>query len=117
MTAKENFLREFNRAFSENNISFIRAHVSEDIVWNMTGNRIIQGEEAFSAALETMESEDKFDLEIKHIITHGKIACVHGAMHSSDKTTYAFCDIYVFSNFKDLKIKELTSFVIQIKTQ
>lgn len=61
-----------------------------------------------------MESPEPFELTIKNIITHGRSAAVDGTMKSPDGKTYAFCDVYQFRGLKNPKIKEMTSYVVEV---
>lgn len=116
MSKKEKLLQQINEAFSKNNTDFIIKHVTDDISWTAVGDFTVNGKEAFSKALKSMQSDKPYHLEIKNIITHGNSAAVDGLMKSSDgNKTYAFCDIYSFEGFSDPKITEMTSYVIEIK--
>ena len=115
MTKKEKLLQSINEAFAKSDIDFIIEHVTDDISWTAVGDFTVTGKEAFSETLKSMQSEEPYHLEIKNIITHGNSAAVDGLMKSSNGKTYAFCDIYSFEGFSDPKIKEMTSYVIEIK--
>lgn len=116
MTQKGKFLKKFNEAFAKSDISFILENVTDNISWTAIGDFSVKGKEEFAKALEKMKSEEAYQINIKNIITHGDSAAVDGTMKmpNSDKT-YAFCDIYKFSGFKNPKVKELTSYVIEPK--
>jgi len=47
-------------------------------------------------------------------LKNGKEAAVNGVMTSKDGKQYAFCDIYKFTGFKDPKISEMTSYVVEV---
>lgn len=113
MTEKEKFLRKFNQAFADNDTGYITESTTDNIVWNIPGDRTIHGKDAFIHALKQMERNGKTELNIEHIITHGKAASVNGVIRSGNGTSHAFCDVYVFSGFKNPRIKEITSYVIR----
>ncbi|WP_421772947.1 nuclear transport factor 2 family protein [Gracilimonas sp.] len=115
MTQKGKILKEFNEAFATSDINFILDNVTDDISWIAVGDFSVKGKEEFSKALEKMKSEKAYQIKINNIITHGDSAAVDGTMKmpAGDKT-YAFCDIYKFSGFKNPKVKELTSYVIEV---
>jgi ketosteroid isomerase-like protein len=115
MTKKEKLLQQVNEAFAKNNTDFIIKHVTDDISWTVVSDFTVKGKELFSEALKSMQNEKPFHLEIKNIITHGYSAAVDGLMKSAEGKTYAFCDVYSFRGFTDPKIKEMTSYVIEIK--
>lgn len=117
MNNNQEFFQRINEAFANSDTDFIAASVTDDIVWNMVGEKVIQGKESFIKELKTMESENPYEINIKHMITHGKTAAVDGVMKMTDKSgkikIYAFCDIYRLNGFKNAKIKEMTSYVVE----
>ncbi|MBT28564.1 MAG: DNA-binding protein [Thalassobius sp.] len=112
---KSTFLQELNIAFAEGNVAFISSSVTEDIVWNMIGDKMIQGKEDFVNALERMKATKTQELILKSIITHGKEGAANGEMILENGEKYAFCDVYEFSNAKGSVIKTITSYVIEVK--
>lgn len=119
MTQKEQFLQKLNEAFAQSDTEYLLDQVTEDITWNIVGDKTIQGKAAFEADLKSMESVNTYELDIANVITHGKSASVNGTMKmktpEGTEHTYAFCDIYTFNGFKNAKIKEMTSYVIEVK--
>lgn len=113
MTKKEKLLQQINDAFAKNNTDFIVENVSDNIKWTVIGDFSVEGKEAFTKALKEMEGDEPFELHIDHIITHGEHAAVNGVMTSAEGEQYAFCDVYKLSGFKNPKISEITSYVIQ----
>ncbi|MEX0904408.1 MAG: nuclear transport factor 2 family protein [Balneolaceae bacterium] len=116
-TKNQEFLEKINEAFARNDTDFIIDNVTDDIKWTAVGDFSVSGKENFASALKKMESEEPYELTIGHVITHGKHAAVNGEMTSKDGKTYAFCDIYIFSGFKNPKIKEMTSYVVEVFNQ
>lgn len=114
-TKTQEFLEEINKAFARSDSEFILQHVTDDIKWTVQGDFSIQGKENFAGELKKMESPDPFDLKINNIITHGRSAAVDGIMKSPDGKTYAFCDVYQFRGLKNPTIKEMTSYVVEVK--
>ena len=55
------------------------------------------------------------ELTILHIATHGKAGAADGRIKLKNGKTHAFCNIYEFSNTKGTSVKEITSYVIEIK--
>lgn len=113
--------RKFNESFARGDKEFILASVTEDVTWWMVGDQTIHGKEGVSNVLDMFENEGKPELTIGKIITHGRTAAVEGTMKAADKSgvmkTYAFCDTYVLNKFKNGKIKEINSFVIEVQEQ
>lgn len=113
-TANQQFLEKFNKAFAENDTDFILEHVSDDIKWNVIGYQAVQGKEEFAEMLISMQLPDPQKLKIHNIITHGKSASVNGEITSKEGNSFGFCDVIKFSGFKNPKVKEMTSYVIEI---
>lgn len=112
---KVKLLKRINEAFAKSDSSYLVKNVTDDIKWNIVGDRIIEGKEAFAEAVQQMESGSPLQLTINNIISHGKMATVDGTLHAENGPLYAFCDIYKFSGFKNPKINEMTSYVVEVK--
>ena len=115
---KEEFLRKFNEAFLENDIPFILESVTNDVHWEMVGDRTLKGRSELKEFFDTMDESAGLEaLDIQHIITHGKLGSANGTMKMKDKSgkliQYGFCDVYEFSGFKNPKIKTLTSYMVK----
>ena len=115
MTKKAKFLQKFNEAFANNDTETIVKNITEDICWNIIGDRKVQGKEAFTETLKAMVRDEPLMMNISNIITHGASAAVNGTMKSADHKIYAFCDVYKFKGFKNPSIKEITSYVVELK--
>lgn len=114
-TKNQQFLENFNKAFSQNDLDFILHHVTDDVCWTSVGDFSVQGKKAFQTVLENMAANEPYELKINHIITHGHSAAVDGRMISKDGKKYAFCDVYQFNGLKNPRIKEMISYVIEIR--
>ncbi|EAZ80180.1 nuclear transport factor 2 family protein [Algoriphagus machipongonensis] len=108
------FLKEFNIAFVEGEIPFLVDSVTEDIVWNLVGDKEIKGKENFAQELENMKTEKVLELKIEQILSHGKEGAIHGILKMQSGKKYAFSDFYRFKGAKGDKIKSITSYVIII---
>jgi hypothetical protein len=113
-TANQLLLRKVNEAFANNDTAFILENVTDNICWEIIGDRTVKGREAFAEALKSMQQDEPFNIAIHHIITHGKHASVNGVMTASDGISYGFCDVVTFSSFKNPKIKKMTSYAIKV---
>ena len=111
---KMEFLKEFNIAFAKGNVEFIIESVTDEIVWNIIGDRKIEGKEKFAEELEKMNSEKATELIIDQILSHGKEGATNGIMKMQNGKKYAFSDFYKFKGAKGAKIKSITSYVIGI---
>ncbi len=111
---KMEFLKEFNFAFAKGNIEFITEGVTEDIVWNIIGDKTIEGKETLTEELKKMKTQKISELTLISIITHGKEGAVNGIMKMKDGKKYAFADFYEFTGAKGGRIKAMTSYVMGI---
>ena len=120
MTDKGKFLRKFNQALADHDIEFIQKNIINDIIWVIAGQKIVKGKENFMNEIMSTNDKKGFELNIDNIITYGDTAAVDGtismAKKQGKKLTYAFCDIYVLSGFKNPKIKKITSYLIQVSS-
>ena len=111
---KMEFLKEFNIAFAKGNVEFITGNVTDEIVWNIIGNKKIEGKAKFTEELEKMKSEKVSELIIDQILSHGKEGAASGTIKMQNGKEYAFSDCYKFKGAKGAKIKSITSYVIGI---
>jgi len=111
---KMTFLKEFNIAFAKGNLEFLIENVTDEIVWNIIGDRKIEGKKKFTEELGKMKSEKATELIIEQILSHGKEGASNGIMKMQNGKKYAFSDFYVFKNTKSTNLKSITSYVIEI---
>ena len=112
---KMEFLKDFNIAFAKGNIEFIVDSVTDDIVWNIIGDKKIEGKEKLTVELEKMKPEKVSEIVLEQILSHGKEGAASGIMKMQDGKKYAFSDLYVFQGAKGTKIKSMNSYVIEIQ--
>ena len=111
---KIEFLKQYNIAFAEGNLTFLIDSVSDDIVWNIIGDQQIEGKVNFAKALEEMKSVKASELIIDQILSHGKEGAANGIMKMQNGEKYAFSDFYMFQAAKGFKIKAITSYCIKM---
>ena len=109
---KMKFLRDFNIAFAQADMASLMDCVAEDIVWNMVGDRQIEGKVAFADAAAQMQTLNVVQLTIDSVMSHGKAGAVNGELVLADGQTIAFCDVYEFSSAKGSSLKTITSYTI-----
>ncbi|WP_068619616.1 hypothetical protein [Paenibacillus tuaregi] len=112
---KKELLRAFNVAFVCNDRGFIMEKIIEEIKWNFIGSHVLQGRDQVFKMLEKLIDKKPVELVISNIITHGYSGSVNGILNLEGNISYAFCNIYRFnSSLNKTKIKEITSFIIDI---
>jgi hypothetical protein len=112
---KNIFIEKLTAAFAKRDAKFILGNVTDSIRWNIVGGLLLEGKDNFAQALERMKNEKVAELSIRHIATHGKTGAVDGTVILEDGKTRAFCDVYEFHGAKGTAIKEITSYVIDIR--
>ncbi|WKV13347.1 nuclear transport factor 2 family protein [Marivirga harenae] len=111
---KMGFLMDFNIAFAKGDLEFIADSVTDEIVWNIIGNKKIEGKQKFAEELEKMKSTKVAELVLNQILSHGKQGAVNGTMKLQKGKEYAFSDFYIFQGAKVAKLKSITSYIIEI---
>lgn len=111
---KMEFIKQFNIAFAEGNVAFLTENVTDDIIWNITGDQKIEGIKAFTEELKKMQAVKASELRIDQILSHGKEGAANGIMIMENGKQYAFSDFYVFHSAKGEKIKAITSYCIKL---
>ena len=114
---KKALLRDFISAFAHADVDGILAPMSDDIVWNLVGETVIEGKENVRKLLESMENAGTSDLVIESIITHGRDAAVNGVIRSNAGQAHAFCDVVHFTSTTSMKIKTMTSYSIALSEE
>ena len=113
---KKQLLKELSIAFANNNTEFCLDWMTDDVVWEIIGDKTIQGINDFEHTLNEWKTRRVKQLCIANIITHGNTASLNGTLICNDNQTIAFCDVYNFRGFgKNAKIKSITSYVIKTK--
>ena len=112
---KNIFIQDLTIAFAKDDFKFILDNVTNDIRWNIVSDTLIQGKDNFAKALEKMKSDKAVQLTLHHVATHGKAGAVNGTRKMKNGKTNAFCNVYEFSNTKGTAVKEITSYIIEIK--
>lgn len=111
---KNKFILDITAAFATGDVGFILDRVSEDIVWEVVGRMRIEGKTAFAAALEGLKKEPAAEIEIYHVATHGRAGAANAETRLEDGRRRAFANVYVFSSVKADRVKEITSYVIDL---
>ncbi|KYG39375.1 hypothetical protein [Bacillus gaemokensis] len=62
-----------------------------------------------------MNTNEYKELIITNTITHGITAVIDGTVKVDEEKTLSFYHIFRFNKFKDGKIKEITSYIIENK--
>jgi len=112
---KNIFLKDLTAAFAKRDSKYLLAHVTDGIRWTIVGDGSIHGKDGFADALKQLKDTKVKTVSIHHIATHGRSGFVNGTTHWENGRTSTFCDVYEFSNAKGAAVKEITSYVIEVK--
>ncbi|MEB2782946.1 nuclear transport factor 2 family protein [Algoriphagus sp. C2-6-M1] len=106
------FLKEFNIAVAEQNIKFLKESVSDTIIWDIVGDKKIEGKENFVQELEKIKKTA--ELTLLQILSHGKEGATNGLIKIQNGEKYAFSNFYKFIGAKGSLIKSITTYLIKL---
>ncbi len=105
-------IRDFNIAYARSDYDYVLEQLTDDVVWQMVGDRTIRGKQDVALMLQQTTDFAPSALHLTNIITHGRTAAANGILTLAD-SSLSFCDVYIFNSAgKQGKIKEITSYVI-----
>ncbi|MDQ2068786.1 nuclear transport factor 2 family protein [Natronospira bacteriovora] len=122
MNKTEQFLREFNEAWLREDVQTVLDGVTDDIRFRMASEKGVQGKEDFGRMLREMSGSGQgFKLTIEQVILSGERAAVNGLIEcrspeAQKLTTYAFCDVYELAPGSSPRVKALTAYVMEVKS-
>jgi hypothetical protein len=97
------------------NLTIAFGKVTDDFHWNIVGNQLIQGKDDFAKALQRKKTDKVVEMAVHHIATHGKCGAANGTTKLKNGQTLTFCDGYELKDMKGALVKEITSYIIEIK--
>lgn len=83
--------------------------VTEDVQWNIVGEKSIYGRKAVLHEQEAIRSRPILKLTVIHAITHGKSGAVNGEVQY-ESSTEGFCFVLDFANAKGTCVRQITSY-------
>ena len=111
---KNKFVEELEIALAKRDVEFLLNSVTDDIHWNIVGQKSVRGRDAFLEALKRIPRPSEVtEIFIKHVVTHGKAGSVNGVCRRKDGKTYGFCTVYEFGNAKGANVREITHYEIE----
>lgn len=108
-------LRDFKTAFVNKDLDAVSNFVTDDISWQIMGERQIEGIDNFKKYLKEMDGSSITELELNHIITNGNSCAMQGVIRRKDGSNDSFSDVYKLRGGKNPAIKEMTSYVIELE--
>lgn len=113
---RKQFIADFNRAFAEADVEFVLDHVSDDIVWEMVGDKEVNGKTAMREVMEAMMASKASSMILRSVITHGREAASNGEFHYPGGGKIAFCDVYRFTKTTGNMVNRITSYATSLRT-
>jgi hypothetical protein len=112
---KKAFLKDFLVATVNSDWEFVTRTLTDDVYWNLIGNRCLKGKQDVLASFAQLRGEKLTELSIDTIITHGYDGSANGILHFQDGGTIAFCDIYHFrASTNNAPINGITTYTITL---
>ncbi len=111
---KIEFLKKINIAFAQGDADFLLERVTDQISWEIIGDKKIEGKEQFARELEAMNATAPTELILDQVLTHGKLGAANGSIKMPDGSEYAFSDFY---EFRGTKLRKITSYVLKIRPE
>lgn len=112
---KNKFVQSLSIALAKGDVAFILGKVTDDIRWEIVGDKTVFGKDEFAAALKRMKDNAAVELTIQHVLTHGRAGAVNGTFKLTHGRKRAFCDVYGCSGANGKSVKEITSYIVEIQ--
>lgn len=88
--------------------------VAEDIEWEIIGERLVQGKPSLAKFLQELQVDPVAELEISHVVSHGKAGAVDGAAILNNGRKYRFCNFYEFAGAKGTIVRRIVTYALPI---
>lgn len=111
---KNHLLQNLTIALARRDIDHTLTVVAEDIEWEVIGEKLIQGRSSLAKKLDELRNDPVSELEIFHVVSHGKAGAVDGATRMSNGTNYRFCHVYEFPAAKGTVVRRILSYVLPV---
>src|SRR5690606_8206338 len=111
---KKELLIDFNIAFARGEVGDVLDFLTDNVVWEMIGDRTLHGKKEIEPFLKDMSRLRANHLLIQQVITHGKDAGAHGVLDFGQHHRVAFADFYEFASAGSNNIKRITSYAISV---
>ena len=114
---KNIFIQELTIALAKGDLRSVLDRLTVDIRWNIVGGGVVQGKDPFIEALQERKNDKPVELILDHVATHGRAGAVDGRIRFKNKNPQGFCHMYEFSNARGDAVKEIISYIIEIKEE
>jgi ketosteroid isomerase-like protein len=111
-------VEKINKAFEKNDPEAFLSYCTDNVVWNMVGEKTTNGKTEVREWLAQMKDMEPPKFTVDQFIAEGDSVACCGDMTMKDKDgtpgKYSYCDVYRFRNGK---ITELRSYVVKLETE
>lgn len=112
---KNTLLQQLTLALAKGDLPFLTNKTTEDICWDLVGDRLIKGIDEICTVVESRVRQNQMEeIIVERVISHGKAGAVNGKWVENGKT-FAFCHVFEFGTAKGNDVKKITSYVIEIE--
>ena len=112
---KNKLVQQLSIALTLGDIAMLLDSVTDDIYWEIVGERSIHGKDGLTKALGRVEPDQLAKLTIEHVLTHGRVGAVNGTAIFSNSNARSFCDVYEFNGAKGTLVKSIASYRIDLQ--
>lgn len=121
MVKREQFVIALNRAFADLDSDFILSNATDDVKWEIVGEKTVSGKKEFKKALNSMQGGAPFEIIVGKVIDSQDKSIVEGVVEVKVEPgkikRYAFCDIYLFEDAKSNTFSNLRTYISQLKNK
>ncbi|HLA96209.1 MAG TPA: nuclear transport factor 2 family protein [Pyrinomonadaceae bacterium] len=111
-------VKKINESFSAGNTDGFLEHCTDNVVWNMVGDKETKGKAAIKEWMSQMDGMEPPKFSVDKIIAEGVSVICYGEMTMKGEDgkdgKYSYVDAYEFSGDK---VADLRSFVVKHKTE
>ncbi len=105
---KNIFVQEFVIALLLGQANKIKGKIEKDIIWSLTPAKTVKGSPQLLSKMHRIDGPDQID--IHHVLTHGKLGSVAGLLRDQKGKEMAFCHIIEFSSAAAKSVRKITSY-------
>jgi hypothetical protein len=110
---KNQLLEKLAIALALGNVAALEL-LSADVDWQQVGQTQQRGHDAVQQHLAQIANEPIAELQIEHVVNHGKAGAVNGSLRYTDNRCVMFCHMFEFSNAKGTAVKQIRSYLIEM---
>src|SRR5690625_3460198 len=83
---KKAFIQELNVAFAKADVDTLLDKVTDDITWEIIGDKKIEGIDDFKQELHAMRDHKAAELVLERVLTHGTDGAASGVIVTGDRS-------------------------------